>query len=104
MRVSVYETIERGMREPQRAVREMERRDAALASMGRELASLEVSLALLKLERMLTRRFNPNQPRTPAGEPGGGRWTGGTGSSAPKPAGNHSTGQAAQLGRSRKGL
>ena len=25
------------------------------------------------------RRYNPNQPRIPAGQPGGGRWSGGSG-------------------------
>lgn len=48
--------------------------------MRRELASIEVGLALLKLERALARKYRPDQPRVPAGSPDGGEWTSGGGS------------------------
>lgn len=39
-----------------------------------ELRSLRIALAL--------KRFNPSQPRAPAGSPNGGQWVGGDGASA----------------------
>lgn len=41
-----------------------------------ELAGLQVPLSLIKL--IAKHNFNPNEPRIPAGQPGGGRWTGGS--------------------------
>lgn len=38
------------------------------------LAGAAVDLALLRLELLLERKFSPDQPRVPAGQPGGGRW------------------------------
>ena len=43
------------------------------------LAPLQLDLALLNL-RLALRAYDPNQPRVPAGQPGGGRWAGGGGS------------------------
>ncbi len=39
------------------------------------LAALRFEVAMLRHGRELRRKFDPNQPRVPAGEPGGGRWT-----------------------------
>lgn len=38
---------------------------------------LQVQLKLLKFQRIVT-RFNPGQPRVPAGSPEGGEWTNGS--------------------------
>ena len=43
-----------------------------------EIAALRVELALKRLIA-LTRKYSPDQPRIPAGQPGGGRWTDGGG-------------------------
>lgn len=76
MRVSAYGRIERDRLEAGRAARELERRECELDWIRRELATIGVSLALLKLERALARKYRPDQPRVPAGEPGGGQWIG----------------------------
>ena len=41
-----------------------------------DLACLQLQFCALKLSLALKGRFNPNQPRAPAGQTGGGRWTG----------------------------
>lgn len=41
-----------------------------------DTAAMEVRFSLFKLS-LLARAYNPNQPRIPAGEPDGGRWTDG---------------------------
>ena len=43
-----------------------------------EHAALRLDLALVRLQRLLARKYRPDQPRVPAGEPGAGRWTNGT--------------------------
>lgn len=40
-----------------------------------ELAGLRMDLALLRLGMAELKAFNPDQPRIPAGNPGGGQWT-----------------------------
>jgi hypothetical protein len=47
------------------------------------LAALRVKLALMRLEELRRKAgFNPDQPRVPAGNPDGGQWTSGGGTSA----------------------
>jgi|GEM_PF-5360225 len=55
-----------------------------------DLAAEQMMMALWKLGRLINKaHFDPNQPRAPAGMPGGGRWTevgkrtGGTGRTRP---------------------
>lgn len=51
-----------------------------------KMIRMRLSVARLRAE-LLERRYNPNQPRVPAGRPGGGRWTdggGGTGGGSPR--------------------
>lgn len=64
------------------------RRGAPLAAIGATLARLRMQAAALRFEtklrrlsRALDRRYSPNQPRVPAGSPGGGQWTSGGGGS-----------------------
>ena len=44
-----------------------------------ELAICRTNLALLNLEIALFRKYRPDQPRVPAGNPDGGQWTDGGG-------------------------
>lgn len=39
-----------------------------------DLAAVAVPVAFLRIERALSRKYSPDQPREPAGQPGGGRW------------------------------
>jgi hypothetical protein len=45
------------------------------------IASLQRQVAHIRARRSLERRHDPNQPRVPAGSPGGGRWSDGDGGS-----------------------
>ena len=38
------------------------------------VAGLSVTLGFVRLQRALSRKYDPDQPREPAGGPGGGRW------------------------------
>ncbi|MBA1156741.1 RNase A-like domain-containing protein [Microvirga mediterraneensis] len=49
-------------------------------ALKRRLTSLHLDLTTLRLLRAL-KRFNPQQPRVPAGSPNGGQWTSGDGGS-----------------------
>ena len=51
--------------------------DHALAELRHELSANAFRLAALRLELALKAGFNPEQPRVPAGQPGGGQWTDG---------------------------
>ena len=48
--------------------------DGRLAEGRHRLAGMAADLALLRLELRLERSFDADQPRVPAGQPGGGRW------------------------------
>jgi hypothetical protein len=52
---------------------------ARLAPVRAELAALRFQRAGLQLMFALKQNFNPDQPRVPAGQSGGGRWTNGAG-------------------------
>lgn len=56
------------------------RNDAALIRLRADHASVRLDVALLKLRRAL--KYNPDQPRVPAGNPDGGRWVGDGGGGA----------------------
>lgn len=79
MRPSLYEQLALDRKRAHQEVLEAERRDRELARIRHELAGLELDLQGLKLRRALERRYDPNQPRMPAGQPGGGQWTVGDG-------------------------
>jgi hypothetical protein len=53
-----------------------------VAALRAELAGLAVGVKLIRLERVLSLKYRPDQPRAPAGQSDGGRWvsegTGGT--------------------------
>ncbi|MGB8602011.1 MAG: BPSL0067 family protein [Rhizomicrobium sp.] len=53
--------------------------DQKLDSIAYEIAARKVLLAGLNVQRNL--KYDPDQPRVPAGNPGGGQWSGGGGSS-----------------------
>ena len=49
-------------------------RQAGLPGRQADLAALRMQASLIKL--IAKHNFNPDEPRIPAGQPGGGRWTG----------------------------
>jgi len=61
------------------------RESAERAKLPYDLAALRVELGLLRVghllsrEQLLFRKYDPDQPRTPAGETGAGQWTSGDG-------------------------
>lgn len=50
---------------------------AKLAQLRTEHAALRLEWELLKLKFGLGRKYDPDQPRVPAGNPDGGQWTNG---------------------------
>lgn len=82
MRISIYEKLERDRVETRRARLDAERKLYELASLRDQCASLRVDLALIKLRYALRRKYRPDQPRVPAGNPDGGQWTSEAGSGA----------------------
>lgn len=67
MTSSVYEQLERDRKRGREE-------QGVLARMACEHASMRIDLALAKLERIFDSKYRPDQPRVPAGNPGGGRW------------------------------
>ncbi len=58
---------------------------AAIARLRRSLIRLQDETRLLRRD-LLRRKYNPSQPRVPAGSSGGGQWTSGAGGgSSPRP-------------------
>lgn len=53
-----------------------------------DLAATRLRVALLRCS--LAWKYNPEQPRVPAGNPDGGRWAGGLGASSGATSSNHS--------------
>jgi len=51
-----------------------ERHAQDVAAIRTELAGLAVGVKLIRLERVLSRKYRPDQPRAPAGQSDGGRW------------------------------
>ncbi|GJE16492.1 hypothetical protein [Methylobacterium marchantiae] len=47
------------------------------AAIRSDLAGIAVEVELVRVERVLARKYSPDQPREPAGQSGGGRWTSG---------------------------
>ena len=58
----------------QRAALAAERTARELARMRDEHAALRLDLALIRLQRVLARKYRPDQPRVPRGEDGAGRF------------------------------
>lgn len=52
-----------------------ERRQREVAQMRSELVGFQLDLALIRRKRSLARKSRADQPRVPAGQPEGGRWT-----------------------------
>ncbi|MCJ2036088.1 hypothetical protein [Methylobacterium sp. J-068] len=53
------------------------RQSAERAKLPYDLAALRVEVGLLRVEHRLSRAYDPDQPRTPAGQTGAGQWTSG---------------------------
>ena len=53
------------------------RRSAEGATLPQDLAALRVEVGLLRVEHLLSRKDDPDQPRTPADETGARQWTSG---------------------------
>jgi hypothetical protein len=68
-------------------LRELAARREDLLRLRRELAAINAELKFRRFFRSLKAGFNPNQPRLPRGNPGGGQWTseGGSGGGADDP-------------------
>ncbi|MEA1830661.1 hypothetical protein U8607_01070 [Methylobacterium durans] len=49
-------------------------RDGELSRIRQVLAGLLVETKLIRLSRSLARKYSPDRPRAPAGQPDGGRW------------------------------
>src|SRR5262245_51129424 len=49
------------------------------ATLRAKLDGLRLLATAVRLRLAIKANFNPNQPRIPAGQPGGGRWTNGDG-------------------------
>ena len=49
------------------------RHDRDVAALRLDLAAIAVEFELIRLERMLARKYRSDQPRAPAGQPEGGR-------------------------------
>src|SRR5215211_5731464 len=79
MRGSVYEQLERDRIEARQASLRAERQRRELTGMMCAHASIRLSLALVKLKRVIDRKYRPDQPRVPAGNPGAGQFTDGGG-------------------------
>ncbi|WP_019903910.1 hypothetical protein [Methylobacterium sp. 77] len=54
-------------------------RENRIAAIRADLAELAVEVELIRVERVLVRKYSPDQPREPAGQSGGGRWASGSG-------------------------
>ena len=78
MRPSLYEQLALTQERAHEAALAEEQRQRALAQLRYDLAGLELDLAVLELRRALGRKYDPNQPRVPSGQPGGGQWTDGS--------------------------
>ncbi|MCL8381006.1 MULTISPECIES: hypothetical protein [Xanthobacter] len=60
----------------------------ALDRLRRLTRRLNLDVAAWRLKLALKGSYDPSQPRIPSGQPGGGRWAGGSdGSTGPKPTG-----------------
>ena len=60
-------------------MRTAETRERALVAVAHDLASLRLQACAVRLSLSVERRFDPAQPRQPAGSAEGGRWSGGAG-------------------------
>ena len=74
MRPSVYERLERESVEAHRAALAAEQKARALARLRDEHAGLRVSLALIRLQRLLAQKYRPDQLRVPRGQDGAGQY------------------------------
>lgn len=67
--------------QPSRRAADDTRGAIAPVRLWRAIADLRWDILVLKTALRLHRRYDPNQPRVPAGSPDGGQWTSGGGSS-----------------------
>src|SRR3712207_6683082 len=87
MNLSLYEQLALDRERAHQEVLAVERRERELLRIRQGLIGLQLDLALLKLRRALWRKYRPDQPRVPAGNPDGGQWTsegGGVGINDPR--------------------
>jgi hypothetical protein len=77
VRMGIYERLALDRKRAEEAVRKEEERQRELAQLRWEHASVRFDLAILKFRRALGLKYDSNQPRVPAGQPGGGQWTSG---------------------------
>ena len=75
MRVSLYEELALDREAARRVSLKAEQTRRELLRLTADHASLRVSFALIKLGYVLRRKYRPDQPRVPAGNPDGGQWT-----------------------------
>ena len=75
MRLSLHEQLHHDRAAARRARSKAEQARSELSRLRHEHAAIRVSLALIKLQRVLDRKYDPNQTRVPAGQPSGGQWT-----------------------------
>jgi hypothetical protein len=70
--VSLYEQLALDRERARHARLKEEQRRLELLRLGASLAALRVELAFIKPERALLRKYRPDQPRMPAGNPRAG--------------------------------
>jgi hypothetical protein len=73
---SIYDELERDMMEARQASVRAERRQRDLLTEC-EHATIRLTFAFMRLQRLVDIKYRPDQPRVPIGQPGGGRWAGG---------------------------
>jgi hypothetical protein len=72
MRLSLYEQLAQDRDAARRARLKAEHTQSELARLRDEHAAIPLSFAFIKLQRVLGRKYDPNQARVPAGQPGSG--------------------------------
>jgi hypothetical protein len=83
MKLSLYEQLHHDRATARRARWKPEQTQGELTRLRHELAAIRVSLPLIKLKRILEGKYRPDQPRVPAGQPGGSLQTAAAGAIAP---------------------
>jgi hypothetical protein len=75
VRMSLYEELALDRERARHARLKAEQTRMEPLSLRADLAAVRMELAYIELQRALRRKYDPNQPRVPAGNPDGGRWT-----------------------------
>jgi hypothetical protein len=78
MQAAVYERLERDRLDARRAGLAAERKARERDLLTEcEHATIRLTFAFMRLQRLVDIKYRPDQPRVPIGQPGGGRWAGG---------------------------